>query len=161
MPRGSSSLGSREVFLPHAASGTGTERFASSFTGTSTILCSRDNLTWLESEIAKSFEIKVRARIGEAPDLDKEVTILNRVLRLDLEWLHYEADPRHAELLVRSLGLDDSNGQSTPRINDTDIDVEAVLDQPVADDQDLHDPLDDAQGPEAPAHSLFVRRQRG
>ena len=38
--------------------------------------------------------------------MNKEVRILNRILRLDDEGLTYEADPRHVELLARSLNLD-------------------------------------------------------
>ena len=40
--------------------------------------------------------------------------VLNRVIRLDDAGLLLEAGPRHAELLVKSLGLEDATPVVTP-----------------------------------------------
>ena len=37
---------------------------------------------------------------------DRWAFLLNRILHLTDRGLHYEADPRHVEMLARSLGLD-------------------------------------------------------
>ena len=54
--------------------------------------------------------------------------MLNRIIRVDSLGLHYEADPRHAELLIKSLGFENSNGVSAPGDKTTDIDYDAILD---------------------------------
>ena len=70
------------------------------------MLGTRAHPLWYHTSLAETFEIKLRAQIGEAADADKSVTILNRVLKLDAHGLSYEADPRHVELLKKSLGDD-------------------------------------------------------
>ena len=70
-----------------------------------TSLGPRADLTWFETELAKSFEVKLRGRVGEPADCLKEMRILNRVIRLTPQGLLYESDPRHAELLVRCMDV--------------------------------------------------------
>ena len=62
-----------------------------------------------EAELAKSFKLKVRGRLGEDCDL-KEMRIRNRILTTTEHGFLYEADPRHSELMIRILGLDDGKG---------------------------------------------------
>ena len=64
------------------------------------------DLDWYESALAKVFEIKVRARVGPEEKDDKEVRRL------------YEADPRHAEILTRSLGIEASKAACSPGVKD-------------------------------------------
>ena len=64
------------------------------------------DLDWYESELAKHFELKIRGRIGEGCPGPNKIKILNRCVELTENGLIYEADPRHAELLARSTGLD-------------------------------------------------------
>ena len=52
----------------------------------------------------ESFLIKVVGRLGGGIKDMKEVRILNRILRWMPDGISYEADPRHAELLVREYG---------------------------------------------------------
>ena len=51
----------------------------------------------------------------EAGD-DKEISILNRVVRWEKGHLKYEADPRHVEKLLRGEGLEDCRSLSTPGV---------------------------------------------
>ena len=74
-----------------------------------TALGPRSGLLEYEAGLAKVFEIKMKARIGEAADCDREVRVLNRVVRLTQDGLEYEADPRHAEMLVIAGGLELGN----------------------------------------------------
>ena len=85
------------------------------------------DLDWYETELAKSFELKIRGRIGENTDL-KTMLIQNRIVTLTPERLIYESEPKHAELMVRNLGLDGSNIIGTPRVNPPDISIEAPRD---------------------------------
>ena len=66
-----------------------------------TALGTSAQLTWYEEELANAFEIKIKGRLGESPSCDKEVRVLNRIIRIDTDGIHIEADPRHSELLVK------------------------------------------------------------
>ena len=91
-----------------------------------TILGTDPQLDWFQNELAKNFEIKIRARLGEGCPGDNEVTILNRVVKITPTGLTYEANPRHAELLAQSLGLSSSNSVATPGVKDPTADYEAI-----------------------------------
>ena len=68
-----------------------------------TALGARGDLLYLEDGLSKVFEIKIKGHLGEAEDCQKEVRVLNRIVRIDSEGVPYEADPRHVELLGQSL----------------------------------------------------------
>ena len=44
-------------------------------------------MDWLQQELAKAFEIKIRGRIGEGVNGDNEMRILNRIVTLGKEGL--------------------------------------------------------------------------
>ena len=64
----------------------------------------------------KVWLVHVRATLGPEPTDDKEVSILNRVIRWTEDSLLYEADPRHVEKLMRDAGLEDCNALGTPGV---------------------------------------------
>lgn len=49
--------------------------------------------------------VKVRPTLGPEPTREKEVSILNRVVRWSEDCLLYEADPRHVEILLKEMGM--------------------------------------------------------
>ncbi len=58
-------------------------------------------LNWLEETMEKKYAITKRGRLGPAREDQKELTLLNRVVRwVDNVGLDIEADPRQAERLV-------------------------------------------------------------
>ena len=52
--------------------------------------------------------------LGPSDHHDKELRILNRVIAWDEVGLRYEADQRHADLLIKDLGLTEAKPVSTP-----------------------------------------------
>ena len=80
----------------------------------------RAELDWLEKEIAASFEIKVRGRLGDRDGCDKEVKILNRIVRWTNAGLTYEADPQHVQTLLRELKLETAAGRASPGAKEED-----------------------------------------
>ena len=52
------------------------------------------------------YEIKVRGRLGEDSEDDKDIVILNRRLEVAEDGLLYRADPKHVQILVKELGLE-------------------------------------------------------
>ena len=84
------------------------------------------DLDWYESELKKSFEIKVRGRLGVGLPEPQEIRILNRIVRLDEDGLTYEADPRHSDLLLSSLDMAECTGAATPGVKPLDRDEHAI-----------------------------------
>ena len=57
---------------------------------------------------------------------DNEIRILNRIVRITDRGLEYEADPRHVELIVESLQLQDSKPVTSPGVKNPDSSTEAA-----------------------------------
>ena len=60
--------------------------------------------------------------------------MLNRIIRITSAGLMYEADPRHAELLAKSMNLENCRQAATPGLKKSF--TEDVMDLPVSDDYD-------------------------
>ena len=56
-------------------------------------------LDWLQAELEKRYKIKTQ-RTREADGKEVEAKILNRIVRRTPEGYEFEADPRHAELVI-------------------------------------------------------------
>ena len=74
-----------------------------------------DDLTWLQSRLEKRFEIKTQ-RISGKSDHEKEGKILNRAVRWTQRGYEVEADPRHAELVIKQLDASSMKAISTPGV---------------------------------------------
>ena len=83
------------------------------------------DLDYYETELAKNFELKIRGRLGEGCKGDNQIRIVNRIITLTPPGVTYEADPRHVDLLVESMGLSQSNSVSTPGAKDPTPDYDA------------------------------------
>ena len=70
---------------------------------------SGEDLDWPQGVLTQTFEIKIRGRLGPEKQDDKHMRILNRCVEWGTRGLKYEADPRHAEILIRELGLEKSS----------------------------------------------------
>ena len=74
----------------------------------------------MQQLLAKKYEIKTQ-RIGDGKLKDgtmkkKEGQVLNRVVRRTASGWELEADLRHAELIIKQLGLESANAVSTPGV---------------------------------------------
>ena len=75
------------------------------------------------------YDIKMRGRLGPQPKDDKSIRILNRVVTWDEDGIHYEADQRHAEIIVQKLNLADGAATvTTAGVKTKPIDDEELLD---------------------------------
>ena len=83
------------------------------------------DLDWYTSELETVFEMKRRGHIGEGTE-ETEVRILNRIVRITPTGVRYEADPRHHELLVRSMGLEAGSSIITPGIKPAEPETSVV-----------------------------------
>lgn len=70
-------------------------------------------MDWLEAELAKAYEIQTQ-KLGEGKQRKTEGKVLNIILRHSASGWEIEADPRHAELVIKQLGLNNDSGVATP-----------------------------------------------
>ena len=81
-----------------------------------TIVGLKSALDIFVKELKEKYELKEAARLGPAPEDDKEGRVLNRIVRWIAKGLEYEADPRQSEKLVHELGLEGAKGVTTPAV---------------------------------------------
>ena len=74
---------------------------------------SRENMAWLKTKLEKRFEIKTTV-LGLGNNEVREARLLNRIIGVCEKGWRYEADPRHAELIIRGLNMQDAKGVKTP-----------------------------------------------
>ena len=77
----------------------------------------RRHIRWLEEQVRKRFKIKSEV-LGLGPGEKREIRILNRIIRISTQGLEYEADPRHQEIILNELGLDNAKGVSVTGTKD-------------------------------------------
>jgi hypothetical protein len=72
-----------------------------------------EDLRWLEEKLKGRFEIKSKM-MGLKDGESREERILNRVIRVSESGWEYEADQRHADLIIRETGADKLSVLSHP-----------------------------------------------
>ena len=82
-----------------------------------TLGCDKD-LDWMREGLSKSFELKVRGRVGEGVEGSNDMRILNRVVEMTKTGITYESDPRHVDIVASSLGLTSANSVATPGVKE-------------------------------------------
>jgi hypothetical protein len=96
-----------------------------------TVLANAEELDWFRNKISEKFEVKFRGRMGPGPEDLKNIRILNRVVSWDASGIKYEADTRHAEIIVREMGLGkDTKGVVTPGVKATSDEL-AGFEEPI------------------------------
>ena len=74
---------------------------------------SRQDAKWLKERLKERFEIKTKI-VGLGEGEEREERVLNRILRVGEQGWEYEPDQRHAELIIKGLGLEKANGVVCP-----------------------------------------------
>jgi hypothetical protein len=75
-----------------------------------------ENLEWLRTRFLTRYEIKDQGIFGPGENEVKEVRILNRIITWDEAGITYEADPRHADLIIQACGPLPTRAINTPGI---------------------------------------------
>ncbi len=73
----------------------------------------RNEAKWFQTELEKRFEVQTKV-VGNGEGESKEETVLNRVVRRTEKGWEYEADRRHAELIVKAMNLEQAKEVATP-----------------------------------------------
>ena len=119
-----------------------------------TCLGQDQELDWFRKMIEERYEVKFRGRLGPEEGDAKAIRILNRVVRWDEEGIVYEADQRHAELIMHDLGIEpDSKTVVTPGIRTTAEEIKD-WDTPVA-------PEDVTKYRAITARAMYLAQDRG
>ena len=84
-------------------------------------------LDWCTTIMQEEYDIKLRGRLGPEKHDDKSMRILNRCLEWRSDGLHYEPDPRHAEIIIEQMGVEKSAAVVTPGIKTTPLPEEEDL----------------------------------
>ena len=96
-------------------------------------------LDWLNNVLRKELAVKTEI-LGPAGEKDakQQIMFLNRVITWEAAGIRYEADPRHAEIIVSQMGLEGTNprGVSTPGVKDAFIRCEDDGENPQMSAQD-------------------------
>lgn len=78
----------------------------------------QEHLTWMQQQFEKKYTVKTRT-LGPGKDHVKQINILNRIGTWDnTNGIRYEADPRHAEIILKQLQLEEAKIASSPRTKD-------------------------------------------
>ena len=78
---------------------------------------SDEGLADARASIEGKYKLKVET-LGSGKGCTQEVRILNKIVRYTPTGIELEADPRHAELVVRELGLENAKSSRTPGTKD-------------------------------------------
>ena len=81
-----------------------------------TALGTPEGLDKYEQGMTKTFECKMKGRLGTRDTDLKEMRVLNRIVRVTDSGLRCEADPRHVELLAKSLNMENCKAVVTPGV---------------------------------------------
>ena len=85
-----------------------------------TAVGSPEALDQYEVGMQKSFDCKLKGRLGTDPGDCKEMRVLNRIVRINDKGLLYEADPRHAEMIIKAFHLEHGKSVVTPGLKSYD-----------------------------------------
>ena len=88
---------------------------------------SREDCLWLRKSMEQKYELNFDM-LGWESDCKKEIRILNRVIRWTSDGIEYESDQRHADTIVKELGLDNCKTVSTPGTHEVKNEIEESQD---------------------------------
>ena len=92
------------------------------------VLADEDGHRFVDKILSEEYEFKCDGHIGPGCEKDS-MTVLNRVVTYDRTTgsVTYEADPRHAEALIRDLGMETAKPAKTPAEKKKGSDLKAML----------------------------------
>ena len=93
-----------------------------------------DQLEMFEKLLHEKFDTRCIGMIGAAEQLDKEMEVLHRTVRvINSELMETEADQKHVTQLLKDLGLTPSNIVKTPRMVLSASEAETIENSPILD----------------------------
>ena len=72
------------------------------------------DVRWFHSQMEAAYEVKIRGILGPEEGDDKRIEILNRIVEWGADGIRYEGGPRHAEAIIKAMGVDGKNPAAAP-----------------------------------------------
>ena len=83
-----------------------------------------ESLRDVKKHLEEHYELKVRGIVGGGPTDCHEITILGRKLSWKGDVMKYEADPKHAEMIYKEMGLENtSKGLEKPCVREEAVEM--------------------------------------
>ena len=86
------------------------------------VLADLGQIKWTEEQLKSEYAIKAEALRPE-PELSQEVKILNRTIRWCGDKLEYEADGRHAEVIIEACEVQSCREAKTPGVHESTVEA--------------------------------------
>ena len=86
-------------------------------------------LQWMQRRMEQKYEIKAHY-LGPESGMKDEIQILNRKLRWTKDGITYEADQRHAEIVIKEMNMKKENAVSTPTVPEPSEEANSRLSSP-------------------------------
>ncbi len=74
-----------------------------------------DSLLWLKDGMENKYDVKTSI-LGPEEGMEREIRVLNRTLRWTDGGLQYEADQRHADIIIQQMGMTNARPVTTPMV---------------------------------------------
>ena len=108
----------------------------------------------IRAALEDKYKLKVEMLSGDKADV-QEVEILNKIIRWTDRGVELEADPRHAEIVVRELGLEGATPSKVPGAK-----VDGNTDNPMPKDVDTNASIQQRNIDAGPARAIRNNRQK-
>ena len=90
------------------------------------------SLKWLQYKMGKRYDIKTKF-LGPEAGMEREMQVLNRTICWDKRGVTYEADQRHAEIVINEMGLRKGKSVVTPALPEASDEEEKRMKTPELD----------------------------
>ena len=87
------------------------------------------DLQWMQRRTEQKYEIKAHY-LGPESGMEDEIQILNRTLRWTKEGITYEADQRHAEIVIKEMNMKEAIAVSSPTVPEPSEEANLWLSSP-------------------------------
>ena len=87
----------------------------------------KKGISGIRGALENKYKLKVQT-LGEGKECSKEIRVLNKVVRYTATGMELEADPRHAEIVIRDLGLSESKMSKVPGVKEPRDDKQRLED---------------------------------
>ena len=73
-----------------------------------------EEVKWFHEQMQDTSEVKIRGMLGAEAGDDKKIEILNRIVEWGADGIRYEGDPRHAEAIIKAMGVEGGKPAAAP-----------------------------------------------
>ena len=95
--------------------------------GDFTVLAQEHVIRYIADKMSERYKLKLRGALGPDSWDDRELVILDRIVRWQSDGIRYEPDPRHAEMIISQLNLHEARPVGSPGAKQQSMQIEKNL----------------------------------